>query len=385
MSERPKPMKVYFVVGEESGDALGASLMEEFAARKVEVAAAGLAGPKLAAHGVDSLFDVSEISVMGFSGVIAKLPRILSLIRKTAKDVIRRDPDVLILIDSPEFSYRVAQKVRASAPHIKIIKFVAPSVWAWREGRANKIAPYIDHILAILPFEPKIMAELGGPKTTFVGHPLGSKLPRVDFKAKETAADPLRIVALPGSRRSESKRLLPVMRETFEIMQARGNRFSVKIPAVAKLRDDIAAETAQWKVDVDVVSGEEAKFAAFEDSDLALAASGTATLELAIYGVPMLAIYKLDPVAMSLRHLLKGWSASLPNLIADYPLVPERYNENAHPGYLARYLEQLASDKSLRKVQLTGFKQVRKALQLKVPSAVRAVDIIIEEAMKKGG
>ena len=378
-------LKLYFVVGEESGDALGASLMDEFLARKHKVDAVGLAGPKLGKHGVASLFDISEISVMGFSGVIAKLPRLLSLIRKTASDVVRQNPDVLVLIDSPEFSYRVAQKVRASAPHIKIVKFVAPSVWAWREGRAKKIAPYIDHILAILPFEPKIMAELGGPKTTFVGHPLGSKLPEVDFAAKERVGDPVNIVALPGSRRSESKRLLPIIGQTFQIMLERGNRFSVTIPAVPSLKADIEAETAGWACDVTVVSSEDAKLAAFSECDVALAASGTATLELAIYGVPMIAIYKLDPVAMSLRHLLKGWSASLPNLIVDYPLVPERYNENAHPGYLARSLEQLTSDQTLRKVQLNGFKQVRSELQLKVPSASRAVDIIIEEATKKGG
>ncbi len=379
------PLELYLVVGEESGDALGASLIDELSSRNIDCVESGLAGPQMTRRGVTSLFDVNEISVMGFSGVIARLPRILSLINKTAEDVIAKNPDVLVLIDSPEFSYRVAKKIRAKAPHIRIVKFVAPSVWAWREGRASKIAPYIDHVLAILPFEPEIMTGLGGPKTTYVGHPLGSKLPSVDFKARETVNGPVRIVALPGSRRSESKRLLPILGETFSIMQERGNRFTVTIPAVAKLESEIRSETADWPFETSIVTGDEAKNAVFADSDLALAASGTATLELAIYGVPMVAIYKLDPVAMSLRHLLKGWSASLPNLIVDYPLVPERYNENAHPGYLARYLERLAHDKAMRKIQLAGFKQVREKLKLKVPSATMAVDIILEEAEKKGG
>lgn len=363
-----KTLRLYFVVGEESGDALGARILETLEKQDIDLEPLGLAGDQMQALGMQSLFDVSDISVMGISGVIAQLPKLLSRIRKTADDVIARNPDVLFLIDSPEFSYRVAQRVRKKAPWIKIVKYVAPSVWAWRPGRAAKIKPYIDHIFAILPFEPDLMESLGGPSTTFVGHPLATGMPNVERSTKQTCASPPKLLILPGSRTSEVKRLMPFLRKTLDVLSERGNEFEICLPAVERLRADIEREVRTWNQSVTIVSGEEARKQAFAEADLALAASGTVTLELALYRVPMISIYKLDGVAMQIRHLLTGWTASLPNLIADYPVVPERFNEYAHPHYVARMVERLVLDGEERRLQLDGFEVVRRKLAQDIPS-----------------
>ena len=373
-------LRLYFVVGEESGDALGASLLEAFETLGQPVEAMGLAGHRMQEKGINSLFDISDISVMGISGVFAQLPKLYKRIRLTVRDIIAKKPDVLLLIDSPEFSYRVAQRVRKQLPHVKIVKYVAPSVWAWRPKRAKKIKPYIDHILAILPFEPNLLRTLGGPDATYVGHPLAADMPDIDTQMRETCSSYPKLLLLPGSRHSETKRLLPFIGETLEILKQRDNRFEITLLAVGKLRTEIETHVNQWPYEVRIVSGDVAKSEAFIEADLAMAASGTATLELALYKVPMISIYKLDGMAMMIRHLLTGWTASLPNLVADYPVVPERFNEYAHPHYVARMIERLCLNNHERQLQLKGFEIIRKRLEQETPSYVIAAEQIMKVA-----
>jgi len=373
---------VYFVVGEESGDILGANLIDTFAEMNQPIAPIGMAGKRMQERGVKSLFEISEISVMGISGVLSQLPGLLGKIKRTARDVISEDPDVLVLIDSPEFSYRVAKRVRKESPHIKIVKYVAPSVWAWRPHRAKKIKPYIDHILAVLPFEPEVLEELGGPPSTYVGHPLTADAPEIDKKSRKVSRKIPNLVVLPGSRRSETKRLLPFISETMAILKRRGNEFSIQLPAVPKLETEIREVTKDWPYPVEIVLGDESRKKAFKEGDLALSASGTVTLELALYKLPMISIYKLDGLAMRIRHLLTGWSASLPNLIADYPIVPERFNEYAHPQYVARMIERLMLNEHERQAQLDGFEVVAERLKQKNPGVRLAAEKILEVAKK---
>ncbi len=373
---------MYFVVGEESGDALGAALIDTFREMGHSIEPVGMAGHRMQERGVESLFDISDISVMGISGVAAQLPKLFNRIKKTSNDVISQKPDVLVLIDSPEFSYRVAKRVREAAPSVKIVKYVAPSVWAWRPGRASKIRPYIDHVLAVLPFEPDIMRELGGPETTFVGHPLASEAPEIDRKTREVERKVPNLVVLPGSRKSETKRLLPFITETLDVLKARGNEFSIQLPAVGKLETDIREATKNWPFPTEILLGDDARKKAFKEGDLALSASGTVTLELALYKLPMISIYKLDGLAMRIRHLLTGWSASLPNLIADYPIVPERFNEYAHPQYVARMIERLILNEHEREAQLDGFEIVAERLAQDTPSVRLAAEKIIEIVQK---
>lgn len=375
------PLRVYFVIGEASGDILGSKLVDAFGELGQNILPGGLGGPAMNKRGLISLFDISELSVMGISGVVARLPNLLKRINQTAQDIITKNPDVVLLIDSPEFCYRVAKKVRNAAPAIKIVKFVAPSVWAWRPGRAKKIAPYIDHIFAILPFEPGLMEKLGGPPTTYVGHPLSTDLPQIDFAKKRIPQDPVRLLVMPGSRKSETSLLMPVIRDTMKALHRRSNyEYQITLPAVDKLYGEIQDEVYSWPVHPSVVSGEEAKLDAFRGADLALSASGTATLELAVNGIPTISIYKLDRMMMPLRHLITTWTASLPNLIADYPVVPERINEFAHPEYIARLIEQLSVEGPYRDAQLSGFQSIIAKMRQEEPSQTIAARKIIEIA-----
>ncbi len=334
-------------------------------------------------RGMSSLFEISDISVMGVSGVVSQLPRLLKRIGQTADDVLKQAPDVLILIDSPEFSYRVAKRVRKKNPNIKIIKYVSPSVWAWRPGRAAKIKPFIDHILAVLPFEPEVLRSLDGPSSTYVGHPLAAEAPDISIKTRKVLRDVPNLVVLPGSRKSETKRLLPVITDTLEILKSRGNEYTIQLPAVPRLEAEIREVTKNWPFPVEIVKGDDARKKAFREGDLALSASGTVTLELALYKLPMISIYKLDWMAMRIRHLLTGWSASLPNLIADYPFVPERLNEYAHPHYIARMIERLMLNEHERQVQLDGFEVVARRLKQESPSARLAAETILNIAQEK--
>ncbi len=380
MARNETRLNVYFVTGEESGDTLGSDLIQSFRKLGVYVTPMGLGGERMQAEGLKSLFEISRLSVMGISGVVSKLPSLLSLIRKTANDILAKNPDVLVLIDSPEFSYRVAKRVRKKNPNIKIVKYVAPSVWAWRPGRAAKISGYVDHILAILPFEPAILKELGGPNATYVGHPLAILADQVPKRLKRKAGSPVNLVVLPGSRPSETKRLLPFMRETLVVLNERGNEFAVILPTVSRLEGGVREHVKSWPYPVQVVVGDEARKDAFSNADLALAASGTVTLELALYRIPMVSVYKLDVMAMRIRHLLTGWTASLPNLIADYPVVPERLNEYAHPLYVARMLERLCIDGPERQQQLEGFDLVAKRIKCKEAPGITAAKSILEVA-----
>lgn len=377
-----KPLSIYFVMGEASGDILGSKLLDAFKEINAEISPMGLGGERMGEQGVESLFDISELSVMGITGVMVRLPNLMKRIRQTTADVLKKRPDVLLLIDSPEFSYRVAKAVRKQAPDIKIIKYVAPSVWAWRPGRAAKIAAYVDHVLAILPFEPEYMERLGGPETTYVGHPLSAEMPDIKTADKKKCSTPVKILTLPGSRRSEVKRLMPRIGETLRILKERGMEFNVTLPTLPKLEAEVRDAAKEWNVSPDIVLGDEARLTAFREADLALAASGTVTLELALYKVPMISIYKLDAGAMAIRHMLKGWTASLPNLIADYPFIPERFNEYCHPQYMARMVERLVMNGEERNIQLKGFDLVAKRLKQDSPSTLLAAKKILEVVHK---
>ena len=353
-----KPLRLYFVVGEISGDALGADLVDQFGELGIAVETMGLGGPKLQERGLKPLFDSSEIAVMGISGVVAKLPALLSRAKRVAQDVVERRPDVLLLIDSPEFAKQVAKRVKARMSDLPVVKYVCPTVWSWRPGRAKTMTGYVDHVLAILPFEPDVMRELGGPPTTYVGHPLARLAGTVDLESRQKPKDPPLILLLPGSRRSETSRLLPVLRESIKVLHRRGLKADYVLPAVPHLEDEIRRETAGWEIRPEIVSGEDAKISAMERADAAIAASGTAILELAMYGVPTVSIYKLDKAIYALRFMIKGWTAALPNLIADTPIVPERFNEYANPEYVARMTEPLLADTLQRRAQLEGFRLV---------------------------
>lgn len=371
-------VNAFLIAGEQSGDRLGGNLMamlKERSSRKIHFQ--GVGGAMMKSAGLQSLFDMEDIAVMGFSAVIARLPKILNRINQTAAAAIAANPDILIIIDSPDFTHRVARKVKAKLPHLLVVNYVCPSVWAWRPTRARKMMAYVDHVLTILPFEPKILRELGGPGATYVGHPLFvdglKKKPLLDEDKQKS------LLVLPGSRSSEVSRLLPVFAETIDYLAARRDDFNVIIPAVPGQEAYIRDHVRGWKMNPAIVVGNDEKALAFKNADAALAASGTVCLELALADVPMVAAYKLDLIAKRLRFLVTTWSANLANLIVDYPAVPEYIDEFARPNSIAKALDRLLSNTPERNAQLAAFSKVRDQMrddELKEPGQKAAETIL---------
>ncbi|WP_180901640.1 lipid-A-disaccharide synthase [Martelella soudanensis] len=383
-----KPLKIGIVAGEVSGDLLGADLIA--ALRTLHggpVELVGVGGDGLAGQGLASLFDYSELSIMGFTQVIARLPQLLRRIRQTADALIAARPDIIVIIDSPDFTHRVARRVRAAAPGIPIVDYVCPSVWAWKEYRARDMLAYVDHVLAVLPFEPAAMERLGGPPTTYVGHRLSEepgvlaarRQPRLE-RAQSSAT----IMLLPGSRKSEIKALAPLFRDVAAELAARNDKCRFILPTVTRREQQVRAEIADWPVKPALFVGDEAKWEAFAMADAAVAASGTVVLELALSGIPAVSAYKADFIGRFMLKKITIWSASLPNLIADAPLVPEYFNDTIRAGALARWMELLTRDSLQRRGMIEGFERVMALMQTEIPPGKHAATIVLDVLAEKG-
>jgi len=371
-------LRLFIVAGEESGDQLGAALMMALRQRtQTELVFEGIGGKAMGEAGLRSLFDMNEIAVMGFSAVIPRLAKILARIDQTARAAIAARPDALIIIDSPDFTHRVARKVKRALPEVPVLDYVCPSVWAWRPGRAKKMTAYIDHVLAILPFEPQVLRALNGPPATYVGHPLLSSF--INEPRKTEKGERKTLLLLPGSRQGEISRLLPVFEETVKLLSARRDDIDFMLLAVERFLPVVQDRVAGWPVRIQVVAGETQKRAVFQRAHAALAASGTICLELALANTPMISTYKLDPIARRLRFLVSSWSANLPNLIVDYPFVPEYIDEFVRPATLCRGLERLLDESAQRESQLAGFQDLRKIMQCgeEGASEQKAADMVL--------
>jgi lipid-A-disaccharide synthase len=372
-------MKVFIVAGEESGDQLGAPLMRAIRARVPDVEFAGVGGDAMEREGLKSLFPLRDIAVMGFIPVLKKLPTLLDRIDRTAKAALAFGPDLAIIIDSPDFTHRVARKLRAGAPGVPIVDYVCPSVWAWRPGRARKMRAYIDRVLCLLPFEPAALERLGGPNGAYVGHPLIERAalltPRAEDEARRAAAPPL-LALLPGSRRSELDRLMPVFRDTVARLAETVPGLDVALPAVRKHVSRIEAEIETWPVKPRIVHGEAYKFETFRCARAALAASGTVTLELALARVPAVVAYKVSKVEEVIaRRLVTAPSIVLPNLILGENLYPEFIQDDCDAEKLTRATLALLEDGQARRAQLDGLAAIAERMALadgRAPSDVAA-------------
>src|SRR5882724_6454076 len=280
-------LDVFMVAGESSADDLGARFMRSLSALR-PVSFRGVGGARMSAAGLASLYPAQGLFSVGFGTVIAKLPLLLRRMRETVDAIVAAPPDVLLLIDAPDFTHRIAARVRRRLPNLPIVKYVSPTVWVWRPWRARAMRRTTDLVLAILPFEPDVHRRLGGPPCVYVGHPLLEH--REDFRptpADEAARGDERLVlVLPGSRRQEIRRLAPIFGETLRRVAATRGPFDLVLPTLPHLTDEIAAATADWPVRPRIVTDETDKHAAFRRARAALAASGTVTLELGLAGIP---------------------------------------------------------------------------------------------------
>lgn len=358
--------RIFLIAGEPSGDRLGAALMSGLVQLEPLVRMTGVGGPLMEGQGLHSLFPMEELSVMGLAEVLPRLPRLLRRARETAEAVVRQQPDILVTIDSPDFCLRVARRARAALPGLVTVHYVAPSVWAWRPERAARMAEVIDHVLAILPFEPPFM-ERAGMSCDFVGHPaVTDPVPDAATLARFRAEHGLDeggtiVTMLPGSRRGEVERLFPIFRAALDRLAAERPGLRVVIPAAPPVATLLRQMAAGWRArpiildprDVHAVTAEARKRAGLAVGDVALAASGTVSLELARMGTPMVIAYDMNWLSRRIiASKLLVDTVTLVNLVSETRAVPEFIGRDCRPAPIADALQAVLADRNARQAQL---------------------------------
>jgi lipid-A-disaccharide synthase len=351
---------VYLVAGEASGDILGGRLMAALASRRPGIRFAGVGGQRMAAQGLASLFPMEELSLMGLAEVLPSLLGVLRRMREAEADILSRRPDVLVTIDAPSFTLRLAARVRPKG--VRVAHYVAPQVWAWRPGRVRRIAARVDRLLCLLPFEPAFFAR-AGIEARFVGHPILEGAVAGDgasFRSRHGIAEDAKLLAvMPGSRGGELSRHLPLFGATIERLRA---RIPGLVPVALSLPRHAGRIAAAWP-GIPVVDDDQAKRDALAAADAALVKSGTSSLEVALAGVPQVVAWHGNPLTVAIvRHLVKVRHASLVNLLATEPAVPELLQEYGTPETIAAALAPLLSDPAAAAAQRAAYAEVRAAL-----------------------
>lgn len=326
--------KIYFLAGEPSGDFLGATVIDRLSKYK-DVKICGLGGSMMKRHLTGTINEMQQIAVGGIAEIIPQIFMIKRLIHQVAEDVIQQNPDVLLTIDSPGFCFRVAKLVKKQNSAIKLLHLVAPSVWAWRSNRAQKLARLYDHLLTLFDFEPPYFTKYG-LKTTFVGHPVVEEFSITDNRKENM------ILILPGSRKQEIATLLPIFIETLKYL----NFERVVIPTLSHLEPLIKSLVSQNNIEV--VSDEMQKRILFQTAKCSIVASGTATLQLALSGCPMVCCYKLAPLTY---HIIKSMVSiqyiSLVNILLNAPVVPELIQSDCVPEKIAQSVKTLQKEEQV--------------------------------------
>jgi lipid-A-disaccharide synthase len=373
---------IYLIAGEASGDAIGARLMRAIAARRPDTDFAGIGGEAMAAQGLASLFPMRDLALMGLLEIIPRLRMLRARLNQATADIATRRPVVVVTIDSPGFTLRV---LRAVVPlGIPRVHYVAPQAWAWREGRVKHYPGLWDRLLCLLPFEPAFFARHNLP-ATFVGHPvLESGADTGDaagFRARHAIAPDTRILTMmPGSRRTEVSRLLPILGATLQRVAALVPHLQPVVPIAAPVAEAVRRGTAAWPIPPILVTDTAEKHDAFAASAAALTKSGTATLELALAGVPMLVGYRVNPLTAAIAHyLVTVRYASLLNLLAGREIVPEMIQQACTPARLAATLTRLLTDPATAAAQRAACRAVLE--QLRPPHGLpseAAADAVLE-------
>lgn len=384
-------MRVFVVAGEASGDKLGAALMAGLRKHTPDVTFEGIGGDRMITEGLQSLFPMDEISIMGITEILSQYRHLKARIRQTADAVLAARPDVLITIDLPEFGLRVAKLVKAESD-IRTVHYVAPTVWAWRPGRARKMARHIDQVLALLPFEPPYMEE-AGMRCDFVGHPVVTDPVATPdevarFREGHGVQEAPLVLILPGSRRSEVSRLLPVFSQVVADLHMQRPDLAFVLPAAPNVANLIDEAVASWPVKPTIINpaqdGVKAKQAAFAAADVAVAASGTVSLELAAAGTPMVIAYDMNWLSRQIiGRMLRVDSVTLVNLVSETRVVPEFIGANCQPKPIAAaVLASLdAPDDQMQAMAFTMDRLGRGGL----PPGERAAQAVLDGLTENGG
>lgn len=385
-------ISVFLVAGEPSGDQLGGKLIDAIRrATSAPVAFEGVAGEAMEQKGCKPLFPLSDVSVMGPIAILSRLPTLVRRVYQTVDAIIAANPDVLVIIDSPEFTHPIAKRVRKRNPDIPIVDYVSPSVWFWRSGRARKMRRYVDHVLALLPFEPAVHKSLGGPPCTYVGHPLIERSDWIKGLKPEELARELGLkrgrkilTVLPGSRRTEVTLLMKPFGDTLKRIIGEIGDVEVIVPVVPSVRRLVEEGLKSWPVKPHLVEGDAEKYQAFRLSDAALAASGTVTLELALCGTPMVVAYRfLEMISFLAVKPVTFSSIVLPNLVLEKNIFPEFINKDCTPEKLAAAMLPLLKGGREHDRQMKALKGLEKKMHLShgQPSD-QAAKIVLEHARR---
>lgn len=366
--------KIFLIAGEASGDFLGAELMQGLKTVVVEpVEFSGVGGPQMTSQGLYSLFPMNDLSVMGLAEVLQHLPRLIKRINQTVDAILELKPNVVITIDAPDFCFRVAKKVKQRNPSIKIVHMVAPTVWAWRPGRAKKIAQFLDGLLCLFPFEPPYFTP-HGLKTQFMGHPLEKSIKPISDHAKQVfcrdynldQTKPI-LCLLPGSRSGEIDKLLPLFLYAVKRLKAHNPDLQIILPTLANKFDKIKSAVPS-DIHVFVPSDNSEKYVAFAASAVALHASGTVALELALCGTPMVTTYKFSALtAFVARRMVKTPHANLVNVLLNHPVAPELIQEKSTIDNLTNVTFGLLNNEALRQLQKDQLQAIRTSLKENAP------------------
>ncbi len=385
-------IKLFVIAGEASGDVLGGKLLKnikdeikdnpDFAGKQLKIS--GVGGPDLEKEGLKSIFDMSELSLMGFFEIIPHIPKLIRRINQTTQEIIKFQPDIVITIDAPDFCFRVIKKLQQYqiSQRIKKIHFIAPTVWAYRAKRAKKIAKLFDLLLVILPFEPPYFKKYG-LKTKFIGHPIVENYTLIknsNFREKYKIDTTNKIICLtPGSRIGEIKRIFPEMIKAIQIIQKTHKNLTICLPIIARTKGIISKISQNYNFK-SIIIDQEDKIELFNNTDLALAKSGTNTLEIALYKIPMIIAYKTNALTyFILRRLVKVKFANIINLILNRELIPEMLQDNCKAEKIAQKLEQLMTNKEKQEEQIKESQEILKTLGLnskEQPSKKAAIEIL---------
>ena len=377
-----KKPKIYIVAGEPSGDILGDQLIKSLQTKFDSPIFNGVGGEKMQSNNFRSLFDMSHISIFGIFPVIKKLFFLLRKINDVVNDIVQIKPDIIILIDSPDFNHRVAKKIKRYLPDIPIICYVAPTVWAWRHGRAKKMSKYFNYLLSVIPFEVNFF-EKYGLKTTYVGHPFIEKLKKIDDKNFSNQLDLLNgdktIIFLPGSRRSEIERHSPIMSQAIEYLRSQDLKINILIATGHKQLNQIR----EYFPDIKVITDDNEKYSLFKIADFACAASGTVTLELGLTETPTIVIYKMDKFTwFFISRMVKVKFVSLVNLILGRESSKELLQDNYTKENLIDEINKLLLDSEIQKKQIEDLKEFKLIMKKNINNPSENASNIIKNILE---
>ena len=377
-----KKPKIYIVAGEPSGDILGDQLIKSLQTKFDSPIFNGVGGEKMQSNNFRSLFDMSHISIFGIFPVIKKLFFLLRKINDVVNDIVQIKPDIIILIDSPDFNHRVAKKVKRYLPDIPIICYVAPTVWAWRQGRAKKMSKYFNYLLSVIPFEVNFF-EKYGLKTTYVGHPFIEKLKKIDDKNFSNQLDLLNgdktIIFLPGSRRSEIERHSPIMSQAIEYLRSQDLKINILIATGHKQLNQIR----EYFPDIKVITDDNEKYSLFKIADFACAASGTVTLELGLTETPTIVIYKMDKFTwFFISRMVKVKFVSLVNLILGRESSKELLQDNYTKENLIDEINKLLLDSEIQKKQIEDLREFKLIMKKNINNPSENASNIIKNILE---